>query len=334
MSLFIDQKFIASIAPKLENFTRKNNYLWNFRCPFCGDSKKNKLKSRGYFYRKKSNISYICHNCGTSMSFGNFLKSIDVFIFNEYQMERYKNESASNVSKPDFSIASSKPVFIKKTFDIPTIAELTNHPAKDYVIKRMIPQNYHNHIYFAENFKHFMDQTFPDHDKVFLNEERLIIPFYDTNKNLLGLQGRAIGDSKVKYITYKVSEDSIKIFGADKVDFTKPVYVVEGPIDSMFIPNSVATMDASLYSVETLLGKHDYVLVHDNQPRNFEVVNHIKKSIDKKFKVCVFPDYIKEKDINDMIMSGKSADEIKSMIDENTHQDLQALLKFEIWRKV
>jgi hypothetical protein len=93
-------------------------------------------------------------------------------------------------------------------------------------------------------------------------------------------------------------------------------------------------MDASLYSVETLLGKHDYVLVHDNQPRNFEVVNHIKKSIDKKFKVCVFPDYIKEKDINDMILSGKSADEIKSMIDENTHQDLQALLKFEIWRKV
>ena len=66
-----------------------NNSEITFRCPICGDSKKNKLKKRGYFYRKTG--TFYCFNCGTSMTGYDFLKAIcpkDVFdrIIQEYKV--------------------------------------------------------------------------------------------------------------------------------------------------------------------------------------------------------------------------------------------------------
>jgi predicted RNA-binding Zn-ribbon protein involved in translation (DUF1610 family) len=334
MSLFIDKKFVSLVSPKLERFKQKSEYLWTFRCPICGDSHKNKLKTRGYFYRRKSDLFYTCHNCGTSLSVGNFLKAIDPSLYREYQLERYKNESTGNVAKPDFSMAKEKPVFAKK-INLPTIASLSdNHPAKVYLLKRKLPADRLRDIYYADDFAAFVKEIHPDYDKTVYKEQRIIFPFYDVDNELLGFQGRAIGDSKIKYITIKLDEENAKIFGANKVDPDKRIYVVEGPIDSMFLQNSVATMDASLYNVSLLLGNHDYVFIHDNEPRNAAIVKHMAKTISQNKNIFIWPQDIVSKDINDYILTGATSSEIQSIIDKNTFQGLRAKLEFERWRKV
>lgn len=337
MSLIIDRKYISVVSTKLEKFKQKKDYLWNFRCPLCGDSKKHKTKTRGFFYKAKSNtnMSFMCHNCGLSMSFGNFLKSFDPHLYCHYQMERYKEESHTNTPKQDFTLFKTQPVFARKsTLSIPSIASLNpNHSAAKYIASRKIPKDRWNDIYYADDFLKFCDDTFPDHGKKLIKEEpRIVIPFYDTNNELIGIQGRAIlKDAKVRYITIKANDDVPKVYGMNRLVHTDPIYVVEGPFDSMFLDNCVATMDASLYSIVSVLGDDkDYVFVFDNEPRNKEVSKHITKTIKLGYKVCIWPTRIKEKDINDMILVGH---DVKSIIDTHIYKDLTAELQFQQWKK-
>lgn len=336
MSLYIDKKFVSLVSPKLEKFKQKSEFLWNFRCPICGDSHKNKMKTRGYFYRRKSDLFYTCHNCGTSLSMGNFLKAVDPSLFREYQMERFKNESSGNVAKPDFAMAKIKPVFnIKPKLDLPSITSLSEeHAAKKYLVGRKIPRDRMDDIYYAANFRAFVLEMMPNYEKTLYDEPRIVFPFYDEKKNLLGFQGRAMNDSKVKYITVKIDDDNKKVFGLDRVDFSKRIYVVEGPIDSLFLQNSVATMDASLYNVTLLLGNHDYVFIHDNEPRNSAIVKQMAKTISHNKNIFIWPQGIVSKDINDYILSGGTASEIQRIIDTNTFEGLRAKLEYERWRKV
>ena len=335
MSIYIDQKYVSLLSVKLDQFKHKKNHLWNFRCPICNDSKKSKLKARAYIYRKKSNLSFQCHNCGHSSSFGNFLKTIDPSLYKEYQLERYKNESASNVPKPDFSIAKGLPVF-SKSLSIPSIASLDEkHSAKTYIRSRRIPEIFWNELYYADDFKRFVQTIFPDHDSTKLKDDdpRIILPFYDRENKLLGFQGRAIGQSKIRYITIKQNDDCKKIFGLNRLDLSKKVYVTEGPFDSLFLTNSVATMDANLSSVTDTI-KNNFVLIFDNEPRNKEIVKNMKRAIDKNMNICIWPSTIQEKDINDMILSGYTKEQLEFIIDQNTFTDLKAQLQFNMWRKV
>jgi len=334
MSLYIDMKFVNLLSPKLERFTRKSDSLWNMRCPICGDSQKNKMKARGYIYRQKSNLFYSCHNCGTSISFGNLLKTMDKSLYKEYQLERFKNESSGNIPKPDFSFVKFQPVFNKRIkIDLPSVEQLNeDHTARLFVSKRKIPKDRWNDLYYANDFQLFVKSLIPDYEKKLVAEDpRLIIPFYDENKNLLGFQGRALSNSKIRYITIKLSDDNIKVFGLDKLDKTKRVYVVEGPIDSMFLDNSVAAMDASLYNVSLTLGQLDYVFVYDNESRNVDVCKHMKKTIELGKNICIWPKHIKEKDINDMVLAGHS---VQSIIDNNTFNNHRAMLEYATWKKI
>ena len=87
---FIDVKYINLISARFQKFKRVKNNLYNFRCPICGDSQKNKSKARGYLYQVKNNTNYKCHNCGINISFSNFLKQIDVEIHKQYSFEKFK----------------------------------------------------------------------------------------------------------------------------------------------------------------------------------------------------------------------------------------------------
>lgn len=334
MSVFIDQKYVSLLSPKLEQFKQKSQNLWNFRCPVCNDSQKNKLKARGYVYRKKSNLFYMCHNCGSSMSLGNLVKYVDPALYDEYKLERFKNESHSNVAKPDFSQFMSKPVFDKsKKIELPTIESLAkNHPAKTFLNGRKIPHSWYAELYYTDDFQSFVNEIHPENDKNLPeNDARIVIPFYDKDNNLIGFQGRAIQKTDIRYITIKLSEESQKVFGLNKIDFSKKIYVVEGPFDSMFLDNSIAMMDATLTKAKVIVGDYDYVFVYDNEPRNKQIVKHIDNTIKMGYNVCLWPKDIEQKDINDMILAGLHP---QSIIDSNTHSDLRAKLEFEQWRKV
>jgi len=335
MSLYIDKKYISLLAPKLDKFRQKSEYLWNFRCPVCGDSQKNKLKMRGYIYRRKSDLFFTCHNCGTGHSFGNLLKMVDRSLYSQYQMERFKNESAGNTAKPDFSMLMEKPVFnTQKKINLPTIESLPiTHAGRAYVKDRFIPKERWVDLYYAEDFDLFVKDIFPEYDKKLYAEPRLVIPFYDEKNILLGFQGRALVNSKVKYITIKLSDDNLKVYGLDRVDKTKKIYVVEGPIDSMFLQNSLAMMDASLYNVISTVGNYDYTFVFDNEPRNKDVCKHMQKTIAIGKSICIWPKHLDMKDINEMILRGYSPAMIQGIIDSNTFSLLKAQLEFGSWSK-
>jgi predicted RNA-binding Zn-ribbon protein involved in translation (DUF1610 family) len=336
MSVFIDRAFLLRISPKLSRFAKKKDDLYNFRCPLCGDSQKNKTKSRGYVYRKKNDYFYMCHNCGVSTTFYNFLKQLDAGLLAEYQLERYKNGETgnNNYPKPSFDeVDKQKPVFREK-LQLPTIELLPEgHFAKEYVQKRKIPESCFTNLYYAEDFKEFVE-SFGIQKELLAGDKRIIIPFYDSEKNLIAFQGRALGESKLRYITVKLHDDNKKLFGLDRINQEETIYVVEGPIDSLFLDNSVATCDSHLEAAAETLDKSKLVLVFDNEPRNKEIVKQIERAIDNHFKVVIWPEMIKEKDINDMVLGGFTSDEIKDIIDKHTYQNLRAKLEFMNWKKI
>ncbi len=322
----LDVQYINRISSLLDKFSVRKNNLYNFRCPYCGDSQKNKNKARGFLYQIKSDTAYKCHNCGKSTTFTRFLKDINSNLYNEYIMERYKSGLTGKGSQtPDPKFEFDKPKF-KTSIKLPKAS--INPRASDYLKKRKInPVNF----YFAEKFTSFCNTLKPDSFAKTKNDHsRIVIPLYNSEKELIGIQGRSL-DSwvKPKYITIMISDSYEKVYGLDTIDKRSPIYVVEGPFDSTFISNSVA-LCGSDGNLRCLQGS-DIIFVYDNEPRNKEIVDRIRRCIDKGSKVVIWPEGINDKDINDMVMSGIN---IESILSSNVYSGLQAKLKFNQWKKV
>ena len=319
----VDSKFIGIISSRLERFKRVKNNLFNFRCPICGDSKKNKSKTRGYLYAMKADVNFKCHNCGSSMTLSNFIKSVDPTLHKQYVLERFKEGKsgrATVVEEPTFSFEAPK---FKKKLKLPKASE--NPTSEGYLIARKLDPS---QFYYAENFKKFTNTLKPTFESEMHDEERIIIPLY-YQKNLIGFQGRSIGPSKVKYITVMLNDDAPKIYGLDNIRTDAPVYVTEGPFDSTFIRNSIAMCGAD--ADVGRWGISNPVYVYDNEPRNREITNRISKTIDAGYSVVIWPESIDDKDINDMVMSGL---DVQSVIESNTYSGLEAKLKFTTWKKI
>ena len=115
--IYVDTKYISLVSGRLEKFSKKNENLFNFRCPYCGDSQKNRNRARGYFYRHKGSFIYKCHNCGVGRTLSNFLKDQDPDLYGEYVMEAYREGSTGKGTKiplPDLKF--EKPSFNKDIF--------------------------------------------------------------------------------------------------------------------------------------------------------------------------------------------------------------------------
>ena len=126
-----------------------------------------------------------------------------------------------------------------------------------------------------------------------------------------------------------LDEDAPKIYGLDKIDKKKTIYILEGPFDSTFVENSVA-MCGSDVDIRSL-GWSDYIWVFDNEPRNREIIKRIDKTISRGDKVVIWPSSIKEKDVNDMINAGQ---DVSSVLESNVYSGLKAKIKFNNWKKV
>lgn len=331
---FIDEKYVLLVSSRLEKFSKKKPGLFNFRCKYCGDSEKNKSKARGYLYQIKTDYNYKCHNCGVSRSFSNFLKDIDPILYDQYVIERYKNGTTgkkTNTKTPKFDI--KKPTFKKKKFDIPKIEDLNNeHPARKYLENRKIPKKYFSNLYFCENFKEWTNTQKNIFKDIKYDEPRIIIPLIKDGE-IIGYQGRSLNkSSKVKYITIILDENQPKLYGWDNVNWDKSVYIVEGPFDSMFLDNSIAMVGADMdYMFFKNKPDVEFVFVYDNEKRNKEMVARVEKTIDMKFPIVIWPNDLKYKDINDMILAGIDVNQI---IKENTFMGLEAKAKLIGWKRV
>ena len=321
----IDSKYIGLISSRLQKFKRVKANLYNFRCPICGDSQKHKNKARGYFYQVKTNTNYKCHNCGASLSFNNFLKQIDATLHKQYILEKFKEGHAGGrnfvVEEPKFDF--TKPVF-KPKLDLPKASEVPI--AREYLSKRRLDPT---KFYFAQKFQEWTNKQKQTFDNIVRDECRIVIPLYDTNSELIGFQGRSLVPNSIKYITVMLNDSKPKIYGLEKVNEEKPIYIVEGPFDSTLVENSVA-MCGSDIDIRTF-GWSDYIWVFDNEPRNREINNRVSKIIDRGDKVVIWPNHIKQKDINDMVLSNI---DVISVLKSNTYSGLKAKVKFNNWKKI
>ena len=320
----VDSKYIGLVSSRLQKFKRVKSDLYTFRCPICGDSQKNKNKTRGYLYPVKNNTNFKCHNCGASLSFNNFLKELDPTLHKQYTLEKFRDGHTGKgfvVEAPKLEF--SKPVFRKK-LDLPKASEVP--VAKEYLEKRKLnPEKF----YFADKFKQWTNSQKQTFDTIGRDECRIIIPMYGKDNNLIGFQGRSLVPNSVKYITVMLDEEAPKIYGLNEVDDKLPVYVVEGPFDSTFINNSVA-LGGSDGDLGYFKGS-DIILVYDNEPRNKEIVRRIGNTIDRGYKVTIWPNGIIEKDINDMVLSGLN---VMDVLKSNTYSGLEAKIKFNNWKKI
>ena len=320
----VDSKYIGLVSSRLQKFKRVKDNLYNFRCPICGDSQKNKNKTRGYIYQVKNNTNFKCHNCGASMSFNNFVKTIDPTLHKQYTLEKFKEgHTGRNFVVEAPKLEFTKPVF-KKSINLPKAS--SNPIAKEYLLNRKIDPD---KFYFADKFMEWTNSQKQTFDTILRDESRIVIPMYDETKNLIGFQGRALGKSFTKYITVMLDDEAPKAYGLDSIDKTSTVYITEGPFDSTFICNSIAMCgaDADISS----WGISDPVWIYDNEPRNREIVSRIQNTINNGGRVVIWPTNIEEKDINDMVLAGH---DVMSMLESNTHSGLEAKIKFNNWKRV
>ena len=319
----VDSKFIGLVSPRLQKFKKVKADLYNFRCPICGDSQRNKSKTRGYLYSVKADMNFRCHNCGASMTLSNFLKTLDPVIHKQYVFERFKGGHTGRgtvVEEPKFNF---KPPQFAPKVDLPRASEIPI--AKQYLEKRKIDSN---KFYYTDAFKRWVNTLVPKFDDIKYDEPRIIIPLIYKNQ-LIGFQGRALGPNSVKYITIMLHDDAPKVYGFDTIDEKKPIYIVEGPFDSTFLDNSIAMVGADLDIGS--FGWSNYIWVFDNEPRSREITNRIYKTIGRGDKVIIWPSNVQEKDINDMVLSGH---DMMSMLESNTYSGLEANLKFNTWKRI
>ena len=320
----VDSKYVGLVSSRLQKFKRVKDNLYNFRCPICGDSQKNKNKTRGYIYQVKNNTNFKCHNCGSSMSFNNFVKTIDPTLHKQYTLEKFKEgHTGRNFVVESPKLEFTKPVF-KKSINLPKAS--SDSRAKEYLVNRKIDPD---KFYFADKFMEWTNTQKQTFDTILRDESRIVIPMYDETKNLIGFQGRALGKSFTKYITVMLDDDSPKIYGLEKIDRKQSIYIVEGPFDSTFVENSVA-MCGSDIDVRSF-DWSDYIWVLDNEPRNREIVNRVSRVINRGDRVVIWPNGLVEKDINDMILAGH---DVMSMLELNTYSGLEAKIKFNNWKKI
>ena len=346
-----DLKYAGILSTRLERYSVKENapYRANFRCPICGDSQKSKTKARGWILEKDNSAITYCHNCNASHGMRNFLKIVDHNLYNEYIIDTALDKKARrelfNPHKEDIKpldkLIMKAPNFKKKGSHLLKIDKVSSlpidHKAKMYIQERQIPSSTHYKLYYAPKFNEWVNSIIPGKLPTPRPPQRdgprLVMPFIDKDGNLFGFNARSFSESSgLRYITIMIDEDMPKIFGLDSVNFKKKYYVIEGPIDSLFIDNSVAMAGAD-GKASGLKSTENAVFVFDNEPRNKEIVSRMEKCLDNGFSVCLWPERLIEKDINDMILSGLSSDYIKNIIDEHTYSGLEGKLHLTIWKR-
>ena len=345
ISLVLDIRYTGLLASQLRNFHSRGNYSYNFSCPICGDSHNNKYKARGYIYRygTSDHLQFHCFNHGGGdLRFSTFLKTVDPGLHQEYAVEEFVEKHGSRKTEAQIEY-TPKPMDLRPKVEeldaphilrsLPSVASLpATHIAHAYLIKRKIPSDFLVNLYYTEDFAALAEQISPG-QRLRGPDPRIVIPMLDEDLRLLAVQGRSLPSARagdLRYITVKTHPDNLKVFGLDRINKQKRIYVCEGVFDSMFLPNCVAVTGAD---IPNSLPPDKALVVYDNERRNHQIVEHMLKVASRGYRVTLWPDTIEEKDINDMIIAGHTRKKIREIIDCNSYKGVEAHFRIQRWRR-
>lgn len=337
-----DSYFITKVSVLLDSFSPRGG-AYNFRCPFCGDSKKDRRKARGYLYQKDNEWFYKCFNCNEGTTFSSFLYRVSQPIYKEYRANNFKSGVQRN--KLFEALLKKKEVenqeIIEKSIDInllrsiitPILQLPNDHVAMEYVKSRLIPENRFRELYYIDDINELKIAFDGYEDVNFFIEPRLVLPVINRDNNIVGLITRSLAKNpRLRYVNLKVSDETPLLFNLNGIDESKPIMVVEGAIDSLFLDNCVSASNLHLKGLSNYFDKDNLTLVYDNEPRHKEVLAAMSNAIDEGYNVVIWPSKIKQKDINDMIKNG--INNVKDIINTNTFKGQDARLRFQEWRKL
>lgn len=332
--IWIDTKYANLLSVKLERYVVKNHnpFLANFRCPICGDSQKSKTKARGYLGVGKNGLAMHCHNCGASMGFDKFIEYVDPALHHQYKFEKFSKKPNKKIEKQNFNFSPKDKINEKKSIDdiLQCVKDLKqNHPAVKYCQSRKLPDYKLSYIYYVDDVSKIASVLPEYRDKIKSKESRLVLPFYDRQKNLTGITMRALDNNNLRYITLRLDKDSPMIYGYERINLSERVVCVEGPIDSLFLDNAVAVGGSDMKKAMDIL-PDDTIYVFDNEPRSKQICSLMMKAIKANKKVCIFPNTLLAKDINDM---AKMRYDVNYIIHNNVFSGYEAQAQLSYWRK-
>lgn len=345
MDTYADKKYISLIAPRIDKFHWKSPNLGLGRCPFCGDSKKNPNKTRFYFYVLAGKWKTKCHNCGYANAFGTFLKQFDVSLHKEYTLEHigFRRKEDNDISDAEFLVAADVRYDTSEAYTalnkLKKISSLKpEHPAWKYVHSRRIPNEYHAVLRWCPGFMHWTNQLVPGKfspgAQKAHEEGRVIIPFFNKHRRFFAYTGRSLSETaEVRYITIVLNGHETMLWGLDRHDPKKRSWVVEGPLDAMFIPNTIALAGSGISSLTKVGNRDSLIVAYDNEPRSKETKAKILSAIDNGYPVVIWPDGLEPKDINKMVLAGYSISHIEHMMERHTYSGVGARMRLDAWSK-
>lgn len=340
---YSDILFVNRLSPFVRNFKKKSDNLWNCSCPICGDSHKTKTKARMYLMRKNNNVNVYCHNCSYTSSFSNFLKEIAFELYKEYLLDKYRQTEkvwqpkGANWTPNNHVLFDKKPEKLNTDFNIlfQRLDRVSDdNDAKAYIRSRLIPDEFLDLLYYTDNLKK-VGEYFPRYkDKIPEYNPRLLIPIYKKDKDIWGVSARALRESEYRYLNFYENEDDVIVYGLERHNKSIQTYVTEGPLDSLFLPNCLASLNANLIKVLPYVDITKTTFIFDNQPRNKEVCKQILKAIEYKCNVVIWNNEFPYKDINDAILGGMKVEKILDICSKRVYNSLSAINEFGLWKKV
>jgi hypothetical protein len=272
------------------------------------------------------------------MPLAKLIQHMDTELHKEYVVEIFKEDNGGAPKKKVAKVVKKKidasPVKPSVLVGCPSIATLgPDHPARIYIEGRKIPEQFYRQIFWCDDFKALVDKVSPNNEFALRSGDgRIILPCLDRSNNVMAIQGRTLDpNATVRYITVKAYEDAPKTYGINRLGATwQRIYIVEGPFDSLFLPNCLAMAGSDIPSG---LPRDKVVIVYDNEPTKTETRTKLAKAIDNGYRVCIWPDTIQEKDINAMVLAGYPPDTIRSTIDRYSYTGLEAKAKLQDWKR-
>ena len=321
----------------------RNNSEITFRCPICGDSKKNRLKKRGYFYRKTG--TFYCFNCGTNMTGYDFLKAIcpkDVFdrIIQDYKVLNFDNivrgrkVEAIQPQRSTFEILAPNPSY-RYLLDAKWVVKPLSDYAKHCLDDRKIPvgsRNMLKSIVDPNGREFILIQYIWDDSCIY--HQLWNASKYDIN-----------GQGSVKYIFPKDENINFQpkpVFNIGNVDVSHhSIYCTEGVFDSLFIKNGVALGGRSLtdyqYRMLTeLYPRHKIVLAFDHDYAGMSSsIKHAEKYPNISFlDISDLMEAAGTKDLNDFVKVTGRSDVFmnENFLKERTISAFQVEMKLKLKR--
>lgn len=346
---YVDYKYLRFLSSRLDKFKDNGNHVYSFRCPICGDSQKDKRKTRGYllYDGQKGNVRFFCHNCGASSSFSSFLKNIAPDLYGPYKIEMFGKALGSKKEPSVDEKFKATSTDVKQTFGNPLSGchKLSKCPetlnmVKEYAEWRQIPLERFDKIYAAKNASVLTAKLDKYKDHKFPDVPVLVIPFFTKDGSYSYIQCRVADrdfDEDFRFITLQIDDENPKLYGLDSVNWNNPVYVLEGPIDATLVDNGVANAGASSSSsfvVQQIQKSGNPIsnvcMLFDNDyKKNAQILDHVKKCVDGGFSVVLFDsEFDGIKDVDEAVMHhGWTRKEVNDYVRRRTFSGLRAKLE-------